>query len=694
LKTQPDTEHYFQFFGEISLLGYWNAPESIQDPRRESTNRGGRRGAQRLINVIRAAHKSITTAGHDVQLGTPGLTNALQWSNWRSWRSWWVPMIDQLGDKVSFYGVHWYDMTPDILTIEAGIVQAAQSNRWKTRLPLCVQESDYTQGPMDDPKNGPFNAQLLWSLLDMPDKVVVNTSHVRDLGGTMFHNMFRAARRLPKYWSYWVMGDLRGTMRAVTVSEPLDRPTIASRERGGRLWLFRQDRGVRARAAGQGRRVAVLVWNDRLQGDRTTFIRFRLPQGVRATSATRRNVYFESHGKPVHETRHDEGKIAFTQRGTLVRVTLETPADSIHSIALTCNQDLATSSQEWHKEDYGSETMFRVAGPRPIRGFVANPSPSAFRQLPGSQLIIHASLKDVASARLRVALDKPRGDWEDTQVEINGVAYQVPVTEHVKRAALCEFPVRLADLGQGTVTVRFLPHHGEPYHVVWASLLTSNSGSDESVSPVTIRLKARLVARKVPASARHSERHFGIQAGDQRTLVTRVTNTSNKKLKATAGWVLPRGWRATPSGGTIELNPGETQAWQVRIQVPKQPSRVEYEQVALVLSHEAGQSIGRQAFKLNTPIPCRSFLKPPTIEAKIGGSWRWSGPDEALYGFWPQAGQTIGIDFVSDDGSVGPLTSTMYWGHGNETLHRYYVTHPREQVRGNPAAWGQLRFLD
>jgi hypothetical protein len=209
---------------------------------------------------------------------------------------------------------------------------------------------------------------------------------------------------------------------------------------------------------------------------------------------------------------------------------------------------------------------------------------------------------------------------------------------NVKRAALCEFPVRLADLGQGTVTVRFLPHHGERYHVVWASLLTSNSGSDESVSPVTIRLEARPVARKVPASARHSERHFGIQAGDQRTLVARVTNASNKKLKATAGWVLPRGCRATPSGGTIELNPGETQAWQVRIQVPKQPSRVEYEQVALVLSHEAGQSIG--------------------------------------------------IDFVSDDGSVGPLTSTMYWGHGNETLHRYYVTHPREQVRGNPAACG------
>ncbi len=863
LKTAPRTEHYFQFFGEISLLGYWNVPESIQDPRRESSNRGGRRAAQRLIDVIKAADKAIRAGGHDVRLGTPGLTNALQWSNWRSWRSWWVPMIDQLGDKVSFYGVHWYDMTPDMLAIEAGIVQAAQHNRWKTRLPLCIQESDYTQGEMDDPRNGPYNAQYLWALLEMPDKVVVNVSHVRDLGGTMFHNMFRADRRLPKYWSYWVMGDLRGTMRDVRVSEPLDRGAIPSRKRGGRLWLFRQDRGIRARAAGDGRRVSALVWNDRMQGDRTTRIRFRLPPGVRAMSAARRNVFFESTGKPVRETRHEQGEIAFTQKDQLVSVTLDTPADSIHAVTLTCDKDLATSSERWEKESFGSETMFRVTGARRVRGVVANPSPSAFRRMETPQVVVQAALKGARSARLRVALDKPRGDWEDTHVEINGRPYQVPVREHVKRAALCEVPVRLADLADGNVTVRFLPHDGEPYHVVWTSLVTSNARSSSSISPVTIRLEANPVRRQIPASARHSERRFGIQAGDRRQLTARVTNTGDKPFAGTVRWVVPGGWRVTPEGGEVRLEPGQTQAWTVRVRVPRGDAKVEYEQVALVIDHADGRSVGRKGFKLNTPVPCRRFQEPPTIdgdlkdwtrqrpvelpvsmqtdarrikvrtgwdidnlyfaawipqqlkrdaanpqrvpmgkipgnttalhvfldlgnekgvynfdsndhhfllttpglmpgkqaaaarhpigrlpaglaltenqkkqglvwvrprvgqkfwqgplskmtvpdcpftemacraapggyfvEAKIGGAWRWSTPDQALYGFWPQAGQTIGFDFVSDDGSPGPLTPTMYWGHGNETLHRYYVTHPREQVRGNPAAWGQLRFLD
>ncbi|GIT29786.1 MAG: hypothetical protein Ct9H300mP1_18320 [Planctomycetaceae bacterium] len=34
----------------------------------------------------------------------------------------------------------------------------------------------------------------------------------------------------------------------------------------------------------------------------------------------------------------------------------------------------------------------------------------------------------------------------------------------------------------------------------------------------------------------------------------------------------------------------------------------------------------------------------------------------------------------------------MDWGNGNQTLHRHYMTHPREQVR--VAARGHLRFLD
>ncbi|MAV38411.1 MAG: hypothetical protein CMJ59_23485 [Planctomycetaceae bacterium] len=841
LITQPQTEHYFQFFGEISLLGYWNPPESLRAPRRESSNRGGRRAAQRLIDVMTAAHRSIRGAGHNVRLGTPGLTNALQWSNWRSWRSWWEPMIDQLGDKVRFYGVHWYDMTPDMLRIEAGIVQNAQELRWNTRHPLCVQESDYTQGPMDDPLNGPYNAQYLWTLLEMPDKVVLNTSHVRDLGGEMFHNMFRADRRLPKFWSYWIMADLRGVMRSVAVSAPPTRPEIPSRRRGGRLWLFRQDRGIRAHAAGSGRQLCALIWNDSLDHERDLEVEFQLPPGAQVRQARQRHVLFDSLGEARHETQHGSGPIAFQQVGALVTVTLPAAADSIHSITLECDRELPTDRETWQTEAYGSQILFHVGGRQSTDDQVANPSPSAFQQLPRPELVIRAKLDGVRSATLRVALDKPRGDWEDTLVELNGKLYQLPVTEHVKRVALAEVPVDVGDLGDGTVKLRFLPHDGLPYRVVWSSLVTSNAPPASGPHPLVISIE--------DSSPQVADGH-GIQAGEQRHLTCHFQNTTDHPVSGRIRWVLPLGWTLSgAAAGEISVASGERRSLTFRLQLDPHIPGVSYDQVALVVEHAAGRVIARRNYKRNTAVPCHRFAEPPSIdgdladwtqqvpvwlpvggkrvqvwtgwdvdhfyiaaripqqsvtsktlprslevlqvfldlgnekgvynydandhhfwlvtpgltslenatqwrlpltslpagieltddqqrremrwhrayvgqtiwqgplskmkvpdcpftalqcqaveggyvvEARIGGAWSWSSPEQAIYGYWPQVGQTIGFDFVCDDSGVSPLASARYWGRGNETLHRYYVTHPREQVRGNPACWGQLRFL-
>ena len=93
-----------------------------------------------------------------------------------------------------------------------------------------------------------------------------------------------------------------------------------------------------------------------------------------------------------------------------------------------------------------------------------------------------------------------------------------------------------------------------------------------------------------------------------------------------------------------------------------------------------------------TRMECRAVDGGYTIEASIGGAWSWSSPEQAIYGYWPKAGHTIGFDFVCDDGGVDPIAQSVYWGRGFEQLHRYYVTHPREQVRGNPSAWGLLKF--
>ena len=856
LKTMPNTEHYFQFFGEISLMGYWSGPGILRDPTRESTNRTGRIGAQQLINVITASHRRLDQAGLDVRLGTPGVTNALQWSNWRTWRSWFEPMVDQLGDKVSFYGLHWYDMTRDMLEVEAGILQNAQEIRWGNRLPICVQESDYTQGPMDDPRKGPFNAYYLWSLLDMPDKVMVNTAHLRDLGGTIPHNMFRAGRRLPKYWSYWILGDLRGTMldvdvtgrqspgnpdesvglRSLTASAPgssfLTRPAIASRRRGGRLWLFPQDRGIRARAASGGNRVCVVVWNDSPDEDKQVDLRVVLPDGCRAVNAERKHVFFDSDGLPRHESEHGVEAIDWKQQDDELALSLDTKADTIYSVTVDFEQPLKQIKTAWIRQFFGDQIMFKVPGHSNFTD-VANPSPEAFQTLLSPEVVIRSDLVGARSARLKIALDKPRGDWEDTVAVVNGREYLLPTTEHVKRVALVEVPVDLVDLDDGKVKVDFQPHSGEPYRVVWASLVISNKPDRQSVAPLVAKLE---------------DDRFGVHPGETLEPRCSFVNKSSQSIEAMLRWVLPDGWTIQQEpASTMTLEPNERMVKKLTVRVADSEPRVEYQQIAAIVEFPCGKLVTRKSYKLNAPVPCRKFSSPPkidgdlsdwkgrapiklnikernvqlwtgwdvdnwylaaiipqskdrggtiprsvealhlfldlgnekgvynydandhhfwfvtpglatpekaanwrlplssppegvelgaeekeglrwhkayvgqtfwqgplsklkvpdypftrmecraveggyTIEASIGGAWSWSAPEQSIYGFWPEAGHTIGFDFVCDDNGVDPISHSVYWGCGFEQLHRYYFGHPREQVRGNPAAWGLLRF--
>jgi len=855
-KTRPNTEHYFQFFGEISLMGYWNDPELMRDPTRESTNRTGRIGAQRLIDVIAGTHRRIQQSDlKDVRLGTPGVTNALQWSNWRTWRSWWEPMINQLGDKISFYGIHWYDMTSDMLHVEAGIIQNAQQIRWGDRKPICVQESDYTQGPMDDPLNGPYNAHYLWTLLDMPDKVIVNTNHLRDNGGEVFHNMFRADRRLPKYWAYWIMRDLRGTMVTTEIvgsptgeashvhrdfevtgevtsaasGSHLSRSAIPSRARGGPVWLFPQAGGIRARAARQGSRLCILVWNDLADTKRQIDLSIKVPDRCQVTQVQRSHVFFDS-AHIQHETGHDTVSEDFQQEGETILLSFLANSDTIYSLTIDFDELPEPTRTAWTREYFGDQILFKTPGPSNFDD-VANPAPEAFQQLTVPQCLVHADGKLAKSARLRVALDKPRGDWEDTIVKINGTPYQLPVLEHAKRVALVEIPVDLADLGEDNTKLEFQPHYGDPYRVVWTSIVTSNQEPRNTTAPLLVQIQ---------------DDGCGIQLGETRTLLVQLVNKSHHQVNAQAKWNLPQGWEMIHNK-KVSLPPNGTMAWKQMLFVPAGLPRVSYEQIALRLDYGDGHVTARRSYKLNSPLSCKKFSQPPaidgrlnewqsrdpallqvgekqlkvwtgwdvdnfylaawipqqsdqtpaiprsatafnvfldlgnekgvynydandhhfwfvtpglttpenasnwrlplatppaevklteeekqqfrwhkayvgqtfwqgplaklkvpdypftrvechvaddgyTIEASIGGAWSWSSPEQAIYGFWPEVGHTIGFDFVCDDSNIDSQAPALYWGRGFEQLHRYYVTHPREQVRGNPSAWGLLRF--
>jgi len=855
LKTMPDTEHYFQFFGEISLMGYWNTPAILRDPTREGTNCNGREAARRLVKVVEASAARLEKVGLEARLGTPGLTDSLQWADWRTWRTWWELMIDRLGDKVDFYGVHWYDMTQDNLQIEAGLIQNAQEIRWGNRKPICCQESDMAQGAMDNPQKGTYNAYYLWAMLDMPDKVIVNTNHLRDNGGTFHHNMFRADRRLPKYWAYWIMRDLRGTMLATKVTPAPTTPSIAERQRGGRLWLFPQKRGIKARSAIQDGRLCVLVWNDG-QVDEQVRLSIATPSGQTPKGAELSHVFFDTNGPAKHESEHGTASIDHEISGKKLQLSFPARADTIYALAVDFDRPIKQTRTLWAREFFGDQIMFHVPGPSHVKA-VSNPAPEAFKRLPSPELRIRAALAGARSARLKVALNKALGDWEDTLISVNGKPYVLPVAQHVNRAALVEIPVSKSDLRRGTVQIEFLPHLSEPYQVLWASLVTSNEKSPARVSPILVRIE---------------DDGPGLRPGEARTLSYTTTNRRRFKSVAVAlRWVLPRGWSIDGEQPVnIKLAGGQSTTTQAVLH-PAAGEAVAYQQIALIAESDGGRVVARRSYKLNPPVRCRKFAKAPTIdgqlddwqqhqdahlkvgertvqvwtgwdvdnfyvaafipettgqarpvtelrgiagqddtnvgasiggpgrvprgvhalnmfldlgnekgiynydandhhfwlvtpglvdpkqaealrlpiapfpedeeltdeqkkkfvwhkayvgqtvwqgplkrleianyphtrmaclpaqggyviEAAIGGAWSWAWNEQAIYGYWPEVGHTIGFDFVCDDHNVDPLTSTAHWGRGYESLHRYYVTSPRELVRGNPAVWGLLRF--
>lgn len=832
LKELPDTQHYFMFFGEISLLGYWNKPEMIRDPRREGSNTTGRQGAKAYVEVLQASLERLKGANSPIKAGTAGLTSSLNWSNWRTWQSWWEYMIQEVGDQVDFYGVHWYDMTRTNLLVEAGLIQNAQELSWGNRKPICCQESDLAQGPMDNPEKGPFNAYFLWALMDMPDKVIVNINHLRDLGGSYFHNMFRASRRLPKYWAFWIMRDLRGTMLRVQVRPEAERPVLADRARGGRLWLFPQRRGIKARAAAQDNRLCVIVWND-TQATEQIDLSIATPRGQTPAETELSWVYFDRIDNGAGELEHGTGPLACRVEDERLALSFPARGNSIYAVRLDFPENIEATKALWTKEYFGDEIMFQVPGPTNFQD-VPSPSPPAFKQLPSPELAIRADLKGARSVRLRVALDKPRGDWEDTLIRMNGKLYMLPVEQHVKRVALVEVPVDLADLRGGRVKLQFLPHLSEPYQVLWASLVVSNAESDEQAAPFVLRLE---------------DPNVGLAAGETRTVKYTLISKSARVMPLSLRWVLPAGWSLEGAERErFKLPPRGRLSGQVTIRAAGDRP-VEYQQIALLVRYPQGQVVARRSYKTNTPISCKRFAEPPTIdgalddwqmhegvslpvgdrvvrvwtgwdvdnfylaafipqpedtegarriprgrralhvfldlgnekgvfnwdandhhfwfvtpglieperaerqriplvpgpageqltdeeaekygwhagyvgqtfwqgplekqevadcpytrsackpveggyviEAAIGGAWSWSRCEEAMYGYWPTVGQTIGFDFLCDDSGVDANAPAYYWGHGFEAVHSYYVTSPQEQVRGNPSLWGLLRF--
>jgi len=68
----------------------------------------------------------------------------------------------------------------------------------------------------------------------------------------------------------------------------------------------------------------------------------------------------------------------------------------------------------------------------------------------------------------------------------------------------------------------------------------------------------------------------------------------------------------------------------------------------------------------------------------------WLGAYKANRHRLRDAVATLGIVYLLNP--LGHAVSLRPQPRGFERLHRYYIVHPREQVRGNSAAWSLSRF--
>ena len=816
----PETRHYFMIQGEISLLGgNWTSPQIVRDPTREGTNTTGTYGASYYVDVLEATCDRVHRDGVRAMVGSAGLTCSLNWTNWRTWRSWWEQMIDRAGDKVDFYGIHWYDFRDAALVAEATLIQNAQELRWGDRKPIVCQESDHAQGTAYDPEKGLYTAYYLWSLLDMPDKVIVDTAHLIQYREGFSHNMFRNEGPLARYWAYWIMRDLRGTMLNVNVDPGPTSPMLPDRKVGGMKWLFPQHRGIKARAGMQGGRIGLVVFNDDKQVQ-SVKLAVSLPKGSRAVSVQASKVDFDKQAG--QDIKGEECEVS--HHGTDKGLAVEWNAEplTIYAVTIELDQAVKPGKLVWQREYFGDQIMFNVPGPTTATNVMSN-SPSAFTTLDKPGLRVKLSRKGAKSAHLRVALNKARGDWEDTLVRINGKLHSLPVREHVKTVAVTEVPVDVSCLSRKPVAVEFLPHVAEPYQVLWASLVLSNA---PGVEPATI------IAHVQGGTS-------GIAPGEIRSVSYTVQNPSRRRVKAKTKWVLPDGWSVTDADNEmIEIRPKRTFHGKMKLQCADDPL-VEYQQVAMVVDTGEHRVTARRSYRVDMPIVCRKFGKPPAIDGDLAdwqdkpanvlrvgdhdvqfrtgwdrdnfyfaakiptagkavpvnerifhilldlgnekgifnmdandhqfwlttpgplspaeamkaqwfayappgwldkasddqkkevlrhpgyvGTTLWQGtlekqviapcpntamaskalPDaytleariskQAMYGYWPVAGDVIGFDVVCDASALDPDAPAYYWGKGFERLHSYYFFHPREQVRGNPAWWGLMRFSD
>lgn len=248
------------FMNEPDGGGCYDSEDFYDDPTRPSDLIVGQKGLNYYIKSYRAVAERIRADFPDLLVGGPVAQSPLHRLDWWVWKNWTIKFLDDTGSLTDYYDFHPYaDFSNDPASIQAQATMIMNHVLLTQKRPMpCVLSEQtyygYLQSQAEDPASRfqqlLWNQRVLFMELDHPDKFAAHyyflgyDPRVLDYGALQGANLWRVEQgRLapyPIFYLYRAMRDLRGTRLYAESSQP----------------------DVLVRAALNGNKLSVLVFND------------------------------------------------------------------------------------------------------------------------------------------------------------------------------------------------------------------------------------------------------------------------------------------------------------------------------------------------------------------------------------------------------------------------------------------------
>ncbi len=351
---------YISFMNEPEYIFDWDSQNFSPDPTMPTDHLLGEKGLAYYIQCYRAMAQQVKADFPDLLVGGPVAHGPLQMLDWWGWKNWTIKFLDQTGPLCDFYDFHPYaDWNNDRASIQA-MMTMVMNHVLLTQgrpMPCLFSEQNYygTAALVNDP--GQRFQQLLWNQrvlfmeMDESDKTLghyyflVFDNRVYDWG-LQVSNLFQAVDGkwvpYPVLYLYRGMRELRGTRLYAESSRP----------------------EVMVRAAQNGARLSVLVFNDARQ-QAAVSLDLALPAGARVVRTLGSGW---SYDRDKNEFAHYEDKeVAATPAGGVLRLPVDLAPFASQSFVVEL-ADPPQSARSAETTEYYADRIFaeQAAETRPV----------------------------------------------------------------------------------------------------------------------------------------------------------------------------------------------------------------------------------------------------------------------------------------------------------------------------------------